>query len=156
MKDLAIIIPIYNEETGLKSFIVSCIDEFNNLNIDYNIILYNDGSSNENTKKILEELNSQYEVITLVNKKNSGHGPTILEGYKKQSKNYKWIFQIDSDNEMPITYFKELWLKRNDSTFLIGKRTGRMQKLARGILSFSSRPKLPISFDKIRRIPRIV
>ncbi len=138
MKELAVIIPIYNEEKTMETVVDSCILEMNTLNINYDIFLYNDGST-DNTFKVLEMLSNKYSNVFTINKENSGHGPTILEAYKSKSKEYNWIFQIDSDNEMPIEYFKKLWAERDRYDFLIGKREGRTQQLPRKILSAASK-----------------
>ena len=34
-------------------------------------------------------------------KPNSGHGPTILRGYRRGVVTADWVFQTDSDDEMP-------------------------------------------------------
>ncbi len=138
MKDLAVIIPLYNEEELIKSTIDSCLKELNCLGICYDLFVLNDGST-DNSEKVLKTIAEKSSNLFIMNKPNSGHGPTILKGYKLAAKNYEWIFQIDSDNEMSIEDFHKLWNKRNEYDFLIGKRTNREQSFLRKLMSIASR-----------------
>ena len=52
------------------------------------------------------ELEKTNEEIEVIDKSNSGHGSTILQGYQ-QSKG-DWIFQTDSDNEIRPDQFKKV------------------------------------------------
>ena len=100
--------------------------------------VYNDGSK-DNTAQILKSLSEKYPRLKYKNKENSGHGPTILQGYRENCKSYNWIFQIDSDNEMGTEGFNSLWTNRENYNFLIGIRNKRIQYLSRNIISYISR-----------------
>ena len=147
MKDLALIMPVYNEEEAIKNVIEIWIDELNKYDIDYNIIVYNDGSKDK-TFENLNNLVKSYQQLVVIDKINSGHGPTVLQGYKEQCDKYNWIFQIDSDNEMGNEGFKHLWEKRANYDFLIGTRDNRIQPLARKIISLTSRLTIRLFYGK--------
>lgn len=138
MENLAIIMPVYNEEGAIGAVIEKWTNELNKLQIEYNIFAYNDGSK-DNTAVILEDIAKNQPKIIVVNKTNSGHGSTILKAYRDNAPNYTWIFQIDSDDEMGPEGFAALWEKRNEYDFLLGIRDGRLQELPRKIISFVSR-----------------
>lgn len=138
MENLAVVMPVYNEEGAIGIVINKWIDELNKLQIEYNIFAYNDGSK-DNTATILEEIAKTQPKLIVVNKANSGHGPTILKAYRDNSPNYTWIFQMDSDDEMGPEGFASLWEKRNDYDFLVGIRDGRLQQLPRKVISMISR-----------------
>ena len=55
MKNLTIIIPMYNEEGSIKKTISSIKETLSNCDIQYEIICVNDGST-DNTKNILNEI----------------------------------------------------------------------------------------------------
>ncbi len=136
--DLIVVIPVYNEEEIIRFVIedwVKCLDE---LKINYRIKLYNDGSS-DNTERVIKEVLPSCPNIDLINKENSGHGPTILRAYKDNLELADWIFQVDSDNEMSPSYFKFLWEAREKYDFLIGHRYNREFSFARLILTTLSR-----------------
>lgn len=138
MEKLAVVMPVYNEEGAIGDVINKWVEELDKLQIDYNIIAYNDGSK-DNTAEFLEEISKNQPKLIVVNKANSGHGPTILKAYKDNAGKYDWIFQIDSDDEMGPEGFPMLWEKRNDYDFLVGIRDGRLQQLPRKIISLVSR-----------------
>lgn len=146
LKELKMVMPVYNEEGAVGDVIKKWALKFRELEISYEIHIYNDGSK-DNTGKILDEIKTSNPQMNLVvhHKANSGHGPTILQGYRENSCNPNaalWIFQTDSDDETSPDDFIKLWEKRNDYDFLIGIRSGsEMAKrpLARKIISFISR-----------------
>lgn len=138
MENLAVILPVYNEEEIIEYVINNLVLELTELEIDYKIFAYNDGSK-DNSAIILEKLANNNSNITVINKPNAGHGPTILKGYKEHAADFSWIFQIDADNEMEPEYFSRLWEKRFDYDLLMPIREGRIQNLSRKIVSSFSR-----------------
>lgn len=132
--ELVVIIPVYNEEKIISTVIHDWNSELERLGINYLIKVYNDGSK-DNTKEVLEKISSEFpETVQIINKKNSGHGPTILEGYLNNL-HAKWMFQVDSDNEMQAKHFNSLWKHREQFDFLIGERINRKNTMVRGIMT---------------------
>jgi glycosyltransferase involved in cell wall biosynthesis len=136
-KELAVIVPIYNEEKAIAAVFEKWHAKLSELQIDFEIHAYNDGST-DGTTEILDEITTRYPRIIIHHKRNCGHGPTILQGYRENS-NAQWLFQIDSDDEMEETSFDKLWLKRFDYDFLIGIRKGRQSPIPRQVISLVSK-----------------
>ena len=136
LKDLTVVIPVYNEEAIISTVIEDWIDHLKHLNIDSAINAYNDGSTDQSLE-LLRELEPRHPELNVIDKPNSGHGPTILKGYREA--NSKWIFQVDSDNEMKAKDFVNLWKNRKKYDFLIGIRENRDQAITRKIVSAISR-----------------
>jgi dolichol-phosphate mannosyltransferase len=146
--DLCVVMPVYNEEGAIAAVLAKWVKELDTLNINYQIHPYNDGSK-DNTAAILEAEAKKYpERVIVHNKKNSGHGPTILQGYREQSAVSEWVFQMDSDDEMGPEKFGDLWEQRDQYDFLIGIRDGRYQELPRKIISWMSRAVVRIFFGR--------
>ncbi|KGL63241.1 glycosyltransferase family 2 protein [Polaribacter sp. Hel1_85] len=137
MYDLKVVIPVYNEEGAIKLVIEDWTNKLSELEINYQIITYNDGSK-DNTLAFLKSLEKEYKTLKVVDKKNSGHGPTILKGYKDNI-DAEWIFQVDSDNELKATEFNKFWRERDNFDFLIGKRIHRDSPLVRVVTTQISR-----------------
>lgn len=147
MLDLNLVMPIYNEDEIIEVVVVDWITHLDKLNINYKIKLYNDGSK-DNTLDVITSLQKKYQDrIVVIDKKNSGHGPTILQAYK-DSLNANWIFQVDSDNEMKAKYFEQFWNKKEDFDFLIGKRVNRISPLFRKIMTYISYVVVRLFFGK--------
>ena len=132
--ELAIIMPLYNEEGSIEKVIRKWIMEFRRLEIRFELHVYNDGSK-DNSWKILQALNTEFEELHIHNKENTGHGPTILRGYREQM-DKPWLFQIDSDDELDIFGFEELWQSRKDYDFLIGSRGNRNSPAVRTFITW--------------------
>lgn len=146
---LAIIMPVYNEEEAITGVLEKWVMALDQLNIDYTVNPYNDGSKDSSLDKIRKSASKFPGRVVPHDKKNSGHGPTILLGYREAcDAEYDWIFQIDSDDEMGPEQFGELWSHRNEYDFLTGFRDGRKQPLPRRIISFVSRLSVRIFYGK--------
>ncbi len=137
MTELAIIMPVYNEEGAISKVLQNWVDATKTLGIKAEIHAYNDGSK-DRTSEILKKFASQEPSVIPHDKPNSGHGPTILQGYRENS-HIPWLFQIDSDDELGPEQFAELWNQRHQYDFLICKRDGRYSPLPRRVITFVAR-----------------
>jgi glycosyltransferase involved in cell wall biosynthesis len=134
--ELSIVMPVYNEDAVIAEVVTAWIQELERLGIDYEFLVYDDGSGDE-TGRILERLAWQQRGLMVTRKANSGHGPTILRGYREAIG--EWVFQVDSDNEMGSEHFASLWKQRDDYDLLIGCRHHRDSPLARRFITAMSR-----------------
>lgn len=134
---LAVVMPVYNEGQIIAHVIDKWTRELLRLGIDFEIHAYND-ESKDNTLFILTELANQNEHLNIHNKKNSGHGPTLIQAYRENS-DREWIFQIDSDDEIGTEGFEELCRNRGPFDFLIGRRTRQDQPWIRRLVRSVSR-----------------
>jgi glycosyltransferase involved in cell wall biosynthesis len=137
MYDVEIVMPVYNEAACINEVLDDWIRELDLFGISYRLLVLNDGSR-DNTAEVLARYDNNPKV-KVINKQNSGHGPTILQGYHIAAQAASWVFQVDSDNEIKAEHFKTLWAKRENWDAIIGIRDGRQQPLPRKIISFFSR-----------------
>jgi glycosyltransferase involved in cell wall biosynthesis len=133
MVELAVVIPVYNEHEIITEVIKDWNTVLEPLSISYSLNLYNDGSKDNSLEK-LKNAQARYPNIKIVDKLNSGHGPTILQGYL-DNLNAVWIFQADSDNEISAKHFIQFWNARNNYDLLIGYRRNREAPLPRKIIT---------------------
>ena len=134
---LSIVIPVYNEESVVASVIEKWAVMARGLNVPFVICAYDDGAKDNSLAQLGKAAISVPELV-VTTKPNQGHGPSILGGYLKNL-HAEWIFQVDSDDEMDPTHFKQLWDKRNAYDFLIGNRLHRESPLARKLISAIAR-----------------
>ncbi|MEQ8155276.1 MAG: glycosyltransferase [Clostridiaceae bacterium] len=96
MKDnlfLSIIIPMYNTER----YIIKCLESLNSQTVkDFEIILINDGSSDESYKKAEKYLKSKVLSYRIITQRNSGQSVARNEGIKNATG--KYVFFLDSDD----------------------------------------------------------
>jgi dolichol-phosphate mannosyltransferase len=134
--ELSIVMPVYNKDAVIAAVVTAWIRELERLGIDYEFLAYDDGSQDE-TGRVLERLAWQQRGLMVTRKVNSGHGPTILRGYREAIG--EWVFQVDSDDEMGPEHFADLWKQRDDYDLLIGRRQHRNSPLARRFITAMSR-----------------
>lgn len=77
---LSIIIPAFNEENTIEELIKKV--DFVNLSVGKEIIIIDDGSS-DNTPKVLRELQKKYNFILLEHRENKGKGAAIKTGLSR-------------------------------------------------------------------------
>jgi len=80
-KELIIVIPVYNEAQIIQTVIKDWATTLRDLKIDFELRAYNDGSTDATSEK-LHEIAPTYRALPVIDKPNSGHGPTILKGYR--------------------------------------------------------------------------
>ncbi len=122
LNNLVIVVPCYNEQDNIEQLIHDYTDIVNKTGAL--LLLIDDGSKDGTVKKI-ESLKHLCN-IELVKKNNSGHGATIRFGYDYAIKHgYEYIFQIDSDNQIDSNIFWQLYDKRLNYDFILGRRVTR-------------------------------
>ena len=136
MKKLALVIPVYNEEKTIESVLINWGKILDSKEFD--IILINDGSTDK-TQDIILNLSKKVNNLHLINKKNEGHGSSIIKGYEYAIKeNYKYIFQTDSDDQFSTNDFNKFWNLRNELNnidIIVGSRIKRNDPIIRIFLS---------------------
>ena len=120
-KNLIIVMPVYNEDQIIKEVIFDWLKIAKKYK--GNLLVINDGSKDK-TKDIINKIKDTS--LLIINQKNSGHGKTVVNGYKYAIKNnYKFIFQVDSDNQFSTKDFKKFWVNRKKYDFQVGYRIKR-------------------------------
>ncbi len=135
--DLAVVMPVYNEEECISDVVSSWLNVLDKAAIHFHLLVIDDGSGDDSAARL--SLFAQDERVTIIRKRNTGHGPTILLGYRHGMAIADWVFQVDSDGEMPPESFPELWRRRERYDALFGFRAGRKQGIGRWLISRCSR-----------------
>tara|TARA_B100001057_G_scaffold304073_1_gene304244 strand:+ start:2123 stop:2839 length:717 start_codon:yes stop_codon:yes gene_type:complete len=133
-KKLLIVIPVYNEEDVIEKVLYDWINL--KLSLEFKILVIDDGSK-DSSIKLINKVRKNSDKIIEFNRVNSGHGNTILFGYKYAlENNYDLIFQTDSDNQFnPKDLIKLLGLLNSHSELILGERKKRKDVFIRVLLS---------------------
>ena len=135
MEKLYIVIPAYNEQDTILTVINEWYPVALKCGKESRLVIINDGSM-DNTAKILDSESEKRPQLTVIHKKNSGHGGTILYGYKyaiEQGATY--IFQTDSDGQTDPKEFNRFWKERSRYDMVIGCREGRQDGFSRVVVT---------------------
>ncbi len=144
LKDVAVVIPVFNEEKLIGECINEWLNILDSVNLNYEILIIDDGSSDA-TISIVERYGDNQNIQMII-KQNEGHGPTILAGYKRAVGIAEWVFQADSDNEISPNQFSALWSRRQGQDAVIAWRQGRNQTTVRRLVTFFARVTTKVLF----------
>lgn len=133
---LVVVMPVYNEEGIIRQVAEEWLAVLDELQEPYRLQIWNDGSKDQTEAELKKLHHPSLEIKTA---KNRGHGPTILRAYKAAAERSSWIFQTDSDGELPASSFPSFWAERDKQDLIIGIRTNRGGPLARQMVTQVSR-----------------
>lgn len=137
--------PVYNEEEIVGEVAENWLEVLDSLGINYELVAIVDGATDD-SEQVLRAVAERHRRLVVDVKPNSGHGPTILRGYRRGAVTAEWVFQTDSDDEMPAASFGELWNLRDDADAVIGIRTSRNQSAGRRAITRAARLTARASF----------
>lgn len=139
---LGIVIPVYNEESCIEKVIQDWGKTLERLNINFKIMVVNDGSTDQ-TAQILDRLNKEHPELIVIHQENGGHGSAVKTGYiEAVSRDFDFIFQTDSDDQFTPEDFSKFWERRNESPAIFGHRKSRKDPIHRKVISFYLRKTL--------------
>lgn len=127
--------PVYNEVAAVDAVVASWSSALDRLGIDYEFLVYDDGST-DGTGARLDDLAARHPRLRVTHHANRGHGPSIMRGYGEAAGG--WVFQTDSDDEIPAAAFADLWTRREGADVVVGVRTGRQSERARRLLTWGA------------------
>lgn len=128
---LYIVMPAYNEESNIEKVIEHWYPVVERIGKNSRLVVINDGSKDSTYEKI-KACEKKCPQLIGIDKKNEGHGATVLYGYQyaiKEGADY--IFQTDSDGQTLAEEFEKLWNDREKCGLLIGHRKGRQDGISR-------------------------
>lgn len=129
---LSIVMPVYNEEAAIEEAVRDVQRYVFSVVPDAQLIAVDDGSK-DNTGKILDRLACEDSRIRVIHKQNGGHGRALRSGL--DAAEGEFIFQIDSDRQMPLDDFQKLWQKAQLADGAFGIRETRNDPCLRIVLS---------------------
>jgi dolichol-phosphate mannosyltransferase len=138
--ELIAVMPVYNEAASIARVVKEWMEAFSRTGVTFRLLAINDGSTDA-TLSILRRLQEKSSVdMTVLDKKNSGHGRTCRLGYETAlHEGARWIFQIDSDGQCDPVFFPQFLSRRNEADCIFGVRVVRDDGLARRFISSGCR-----------------
>ena len=119
--NFSIVIPIYNEEDILEESLNNIISICERTDVDYEIIISENGST-DNTKKIAGELINKYPEIKIISNPEPNYGNALKAGFELAKNDLVISFDIDYYSE---SFLREaLMLDYKYSSITASKRLG--------------------------------
>jgi glycosyltransferase involved in cell wall biosynthesis len=119
---LSVIIPVYNEENSILTVIESLDHTLSALGLRYEIILVDDGSSDQTPQKIEKLLSRFPHLVTLTHEENRGYGAALKTGISRSS--FDQIMIIDADQTYAVEEIPRLLEAAKSFDMVVGSRTG--------------------------------
>ena len=135
INNISIVIPVLNEERNIVNLIKE-IKKNLEKKIKYEIIIVDDGSSDNTHNVLLKYLKKNNKVLVFKHKKNYGQSVSLRTGIMQTSSNYIVTLDGDGQND-PRDILKLLKNFETDKEFMmvIGNRVKRIDNFARRLAS---------------------
>lgn len=150
--ELSIVMPAYNEEVAIAAAVDDILTHVVPHVASAEIVVVNDGSK-DRTLAILQEIAAREPRLTLIDRRNGGHGPAVITGLNAARGEH--LLQLDSDRQIVLDDFDAAWAAYRTGDALIGIRADRHDGPLRAIISRSMRLILRLLFGKAPRDPNI-
>jgi len=113
MPGLSVFFPAYNDGGTIASLVISAIKVAGTLTPDFEVIVVNDGSTDD-TPQILDELARLYpqHLRVVHHPKNRGYGGALRSGFATAAKDL--VFYTDGDGQYDPAEMTVLWQKMSD------------------------------------------
>ncbi len=120
VEGISVIIPTYNEEAGIASVIEGILSVMDRSNIDYELLVVDDGSTDRTSEIIREK-----DVELVQHHINRGYGASLKTGIKRAR--YGNILITDADGTYPNKQIHELirTFKEGNFDMVVGARIGK-------------------------------
>jgi glycosyltransferase involved in cell wall biosynthesis len=120
---LTLIIPAYNEEKSILSFLPDVLSFVHENN--FGVIVINDGSKDK-TWELLKTYEGETQLKIVFNKVNRGYGGALKRGIEVAETEY--VIMIDADGQHYLEDVLKLYLKikETDADMIIGSRKGQI------------------------------
>lgn len=138
IKQLSVVIPVFNEEANVESLVTE-IDRVLTHKLDFEIVVVDDGST-DNTKQKLEQLKQTNPFLyTLHHRRNFGQSAGVYSGVTAATK--PWIVTLDGDGQndpndiLKLVRAAEDNFTPNKTLLIAGHRTKRRDNYGKKIAS---------------------
>ena len=109
--------PCFNDEATIGSMVKLVVSTMEQIGVDAEVIVINDGSSDDSAK-VLEELVVAQPLLRIVtHERNSGYGAVLLSGFANAGK--QWVFYTDGDGQFDPSELELLVQRASDAVDVV-------------------------------------
>lgn len=125
---LSVIAPMYNEEAGIAAFIHEVLAVLDSICIDYELLLVDDGSTDQTVSQCLPFIQSNHRIRLIVFSRNYGHEIASTAGLEHATGDY--IVLMDSDLQHPPELIPKMLKRAEEEGFdvVCAARINRMHE----------------------------
>jgi glycosyltransferase involved in cell wall biosynthesis len=130
---LSVIVPAYNEENSIPTVVESLDQALSASGFPYEIIVVDDGSTDQTPQKMQDLLVRFPHLVTLTHEKNRGYGAALKTGISRSA--FDSVMIIDADQTYPVDEIPRLVQAARSHDMVVGSRIGPA-----GHITFFRRP----------------
>lgn len=131
---ISVFFPCYNEQDNVTRTANQAVDVLSKLNIDYEIIIVNDGSS-DNTAELADSLAAKNNRIKAVHHQtNMGYGTALRSGFAAAEKDL--VFYTDGDGQFDLNEMPAFIPLMKEYDIVTGYRMNRRDNIIRKLNGF--------------------
>ena len=131
---ISVFFPCYNEQENVKKTTEQALEVLEKLNVDYEVIIVNDGSADD-TAKIADLIATENPKVKVVHHhQNQGYGAALRSGFAAAAK--ELVFYTDGDGQFDLAELPPLIPLINDCDIVSCYRIKRQDSLIRKINAF--------------------
>jgi glycosyltransferase involved in cell wall biosynthesis len=138
------VLPVHDQEARVAATVREWLAMFQRLGVDATIVVIDDGSHDDTWDRLQEF--ADHPRVRLIRKRHTGHGPTVLRGYRDVAAWADWVFQAETDAERSADIFPDIWEARDGADAVFGERLDRNQDVAYRLLTWASRATVRVLF----------
>lgn len=116
---LTVIVPCYNEEDSVGATVSSVLDTAPDLPVDVELLLIDDGSTDQTRERIRGLEEAHPECRSMFNAQNRGLGWSVTRAYERIDPD-SWATVIPGDNEFVFDSIKNFLAVRDDYDLILG------------------------------------
>ena len=117
-KVISVVVPVYNEETGIKDFLMrQLMPMVDDLQYEVEIVIVNDGSKDKTVEKIKECVDGQKNVRLISFAKNFGKEIALTAGLQYAKGDA--VIMIDADGQHPVEMISKMVKKWEDGAQIV-------------------------------------
>jgi len=135
MMEISLVIPVYNEEDVIPELISRSLKSLKSITGDFEIILVDDGSTDNSIRVLLAERQQDRRVKILQLSRNFGHQAAYTAGMSKAQG--RFVALMDGDLQDPPELFERMYsiLTEDKADVVYGKRSIKINLRSRSILT---------------------
>ncbi len=130
---VSLVLPAFNEQEVIQQAIAEADDALRDLVDDYEILIVDDGSSDQTRSLAEAEARHRSHVRVLAHETNRGYGAALRTGFQAATK--QWIGFTDSDCQFDLRQLERLLLLLKDNDIACGYRIDRQDSWLRILYS---------------------
>jgi glycosyltransferase involved in cell wall biosynthesis len=130
---ISVFFPAYNDAQSIGKLVADALEILPDLADDYEIIVVNDGSTDE-TGEVLRRLEAEHEAVRIVeHETNKGYGGALQSGFRAAQKDL--IFYTDGDAQYDVRELVKLYALLDEKTDVVnGYKLERGDKMNRKVV----------------------